>query len=346
MKNLFSPEVFPGTVIGNTDAYIKNIFIEHSSDNVALIDLVWDFRHQAEIIEFAKQNLDKHLLLLSATDPFPFQPRHALPVEFSDRPAYQVLADHPAGYTLIGNVFGKNYFSLWLEFLRTQFEYDVDYSTGNIDKLYMCLNRKPHHHRVQFVKSLFDNQLENDGLLSLGKSDGYTDDHYQGLPIPIKLKTDIFDQAGQAAVAGDVSGISCNVTSLGHLDNWKRFFLNIVVETQAGRTDFISEKTLKPIIGCKPFAFVGCSKQYEILHSWGIDTFNDILGLDYTEEDRQAIDIDIRIKNIIQVLEDLKKENLNLLYKSMLPRLQENRKALLNAVESNHKYIIDLAKSF
>ena len=47
--------------------------------------------------------------------------------------------------------------------------------------------------------------------------------------------------------------IPCDVTSLGHPDNWQSFFVNVVVETAPGAMDFISEKTLKPILGYKPF---------------------------------------------------------------------------------------------
>jgi hypothetical protein len=354
MQNSFLPDVFPGSVTGQVDSYIKQIFTSHSSNNVALIDLTWYFRHSDNIVEFIKQNQDKHLLLLSATDPFYFRPRRAPEELQHEAPHCDVskhILSHTAGYTPIGNVWNKNYFSFWLEFMRQHHEgrFEFDYNTVDISKVFMCLNRKPHSHRIKLVKHIYDANLQHDGYISLGHR---PDRENFSLPTPILLDNDIVNEEGNAA--GSTSkhdNISCDITSLGHTDNWQSFFVNVVTETSLGMMDFVSEKTLKPILGYKPFIIMGPSPIYDILHSWGIDTFDDIFGCDYTDllvdrgRDQRGY-IDNRAAQIVAVINDLKKQDLNLLYKSLLPRLIENRKALLNAMEENHKYIITLAKQF
>jgi len=346
MQNLFTPPIFPGSVTAQVDSYIKHIFTSHSSNNVALIDLTWHFNHPGNIVEFIKQNQDKHLLLLSATDPFYFQPRSGLEEYLKHVPNCVVsrcILSHAAGYTMIGNVWNENYFSFWLEFMRQHHvgRFEFDYNTVAISKVFMCLNRKPHSHRIGLVNHIYNANLQHDGYISLGHDPGMEN---FGLPTPILLDNDIVNEEGNAA-ASIRDDISCDITSLGHTDNWQSFFVNVVTETAQGIQDFVSEKTLKPILGYKPFIVMGPSAIYDILHSWGIDTFDDIFGCDYTDSlvDHNTAN---RAAQIVAVINDLKKQDLNLLYKSLLPRLIENRKALLNAMEENHKYIITLAKQF
>ena len=344
MKELFSPPVFPGSVTESVDTYIKNIFRQYSSDNVAMFDTVWHFNYVNEIVDFFNKNHNKHILALSATDPYPFQPRRPLTEYHND--VYEKIDNHAPGVTFVGNVFDENYFSFWLEFFRHHHNgrFNFDYNTVDVEKVFMTLNRKPHAHRIELIRKIYDNNLQHNGLISLGYLPDDNSD-YKGLPVPILVENDIVNNEGDKAVAGFIPGISCDITSLGNMDNWKKFFVNIVAETSIGRTDFVSEKTLKPIMGYKPFIIMGCTAHYEILHNWGIDTFNDVFGYDYPDTAESA-DAEIQSNKIVSIIQDLSKENLNLLYKSLLPRLIENRKALIHAMEENHKYIIATAKQF
>lgn len=347
MQHLYSPEVFPNTVIGVVDENIKNFFRQYASDDTAMIDTIW--MNDELIPQFTETVPDKHLLVYSGADPYPGQPAKHIPVKHSA--AWRSIANHPAGYSLIGNIRNENYFCFWLEFIRTHMEgrFEFDPTTVDIDKVYMCLNRKPHTHRISLVRALYDHNLQDCGLISLGyPTDGLNIQAFDflGLPVPIKLEVDLFNEEGQAAVAGDCAGISCDTTSLGHLDNWKRTFLSVVTETSMGWTDFISEKTLKPILGYKPFIVMGPSSTYAQLHDWGIDTFNDIFGADCDPNDHFQSTHEYHCEKITSLIKDLQKENLNLLYKSMLPRLKENRKNLLHACEVNHRKIISTARKF
>lgn len=347
MQHIHSPPVFPDTVIGQVDENIKNIFRENSSNSAAMIDTVW--MNPDNVAAFTQTVNDKHLLVYSGSDPWNCEPLKRIPAD--EHLGWRSIVNHPAGYSLIGNVRNENYFSFWLEFIRTHIDgrFQFDYNTVNIDKVYMCLNRKPHNHRIAVVKSLYDQNLQHCGLVSLGTpTDGINMEAHDflGLPVPIKLHLDQENQEGQAAVAGDCSGIPCDTTSLGHLDNWRRFFLSVITETSMGHTDFISEKTLKPILGYKPFIVVGPASTYELLHEWGIDTFNDIFGADCVSTDHDKTTQEYHCEKITSLIKDLQNEDLNALYKSLLPRLIENRKNLLHACEINHNKIIETARKF
>lgn len=353
MQHVHNPFVPPGSLPAQVDSYIKNIFTTYSSDDVALIDVTWYFKYVDEIKEFINQNQNKHLLILSATDPYYFQPRLGLPTLLKDiendinRKRCEVsehFVAHKAGYTLIGNVWNENYFCFWLEFMRQYHigRFEFDYNTVDITKVFMCLNRKPHPHRQRFVKRLYDANLHHDGYISLGHDPSMEN---FSLPTPILLDNDIVNEECEDMFSKR-DDISCDVTSLGHPDNWQSFFVNVVVETKPGAMDFISEKTLKPILGYKPFIILGSTATYDILHSWGIDTFDDIFGCDHTDNECDHEYAMRREEHIMRVLEDLKTQDLNLLYKSLLPRLIKNKEALLNAMEKNHKYIVALAKQF
>jgi hypothetical protein len=222
----------------------------------------------------------------------------------------------------IGNTHGKNYFSFWLDFV---YNYKSLYNTfdywtidSNI-KTFMCLNRKPHKHRIELVKNLFDKNLIKDNFVSLGTD--ISIDNYKNLPVPIKLNNDIVNTRGDQSVAGNAGGITNDITSLGYPNNWNNHFLNVVTETTVHTDVFLSEKVFKPIIGMRPFVILGDDKIYDVLHNWGFDTFDDLFGTGYRE--KYYTD---RITWITDVIENLEKENnLNKLLLSIKNRLAYNR---------------------
>ena len=123
---------------------------------------------------------------------------------------------------------------------------DLLLDSSDIDKAYMCLNRKPHWHRKQLYKHLEQQGLLDLGLVSMGSDIG---------PAVRTLPTDRAHDnlAPNAAVLH--YGVPNDIVSIGHLSNWHRCFLNIVTETvfDINRNGFVSEKIYKPIVGCRPF---------------------------------------------------------------------------------------------
>jgi hypothetical protein len=85
---------------------------------------------------------------------------------------------------------------------------------------------------------------------------------------------------------------------------------------------------------------LGDSNIYNKLHEWGIDTFDDIFGTGY----KDYASYTDRAKWIVDIIDQLKNENLNLLYKSITPRLIKNKDLLIDAAVKNRQRILEISK--
>jgi hypothetical protein len=130
------------------------------------------------------------------------------------------------------------------EFLRAP---TVDQLTdaSTIDTAYMCLNRKPHWHRQQLYNRLHARDLLKHGIVSMGG---------QGTAIRSLAVDREHDDLAPNADKKQY-GVPNDIVSLGHMENWRRHFLNVVTETfyDINLIGFVSEKIYKPIVGCRPF---------------------------------------------------------------------------------------------
>ena len=239
----------------------------------------------------------------------------------------------------IGNSYGKYYFSWWMEFIYSNLDKFLTFDPYKISsdiKPYMCLNRKPHWHRVKFVKTLQDYGLISRGHVSLGRDPSVS--NYLGLDVPILLEKDIINTEGDSTTWGEVGGITNDITSLGSEYYWNSHFINVVTETTTSSDVFLSEKIFKPIIGRRPFVLIGDERAYDLLHSWGIDTFDDFFGTGYKEKDifkriewaAESISSYSHNRHLKEILYDIK------------PRLESNYKAFLRAAEENRYKIHNL----
>ena len=235
------------------------------------------------------------------------------------------IKEHCDNIVYIGNTDGAGYFSFWLFFVeQNALKYKLEhYSSLPINKLFMSLNRRCHPHRVSFVKSLYENNLEDYGYVSLG-------DDPENTFKPIFLPEDVTNKEGDKA-SGKMFGISNDITSLGNPTYWNNHLINIVTETGVTNSTFISEKTWKPILGYKPFMILGDYKVYEYLKDYGIDTFDDIFGTGYTNKDPN-----LRKEWIIGTLDKLKNVNYTELYNSILPRLVKNKDTMSSIYKKNN----------
>lgn len=241
----------------------------------------------------------------------------------------------------VGNSNNSYYFSFWMDFVFEHLDKFKSFDNFNFDKnikTFMCLNRKPHEHRIELVRKLFDHDLDKDGLISLGTFEKPVPWDYKGLKVPIKLPKDIVNVEGNDAVAGQAGGITNDITGLGYKKNWNSHFLHIVTETTVHTDVFISEKTFKPIIGMRPFIILGDDAIYQKIHEWGFDTFDDILGTGY--KGKYYTD---RINWILDVLKNLRKEHsLDKLLKKLEPRLLHNYKLFYSVAKKNRQIIQNL----
>ena len=329
--NIFSRGFLGDTPIGSVNKKILNSLSKQVDRETLIVDTTWLFQRDNPQHFFSKLNPNITKLVLYA-GPDCWE-HHTGGMSYH---LQQTLNSYYNTHR-VGNIYGPNYFSFWLEFVRINLHLYTKFNTFELStnlKTFMCLNRKPHGHRVMLANELYSKNLLKKGLFSFG----YAKDliNKPKFKTPYLLQNDFEDKLGNDDHNGDKGyGMSNNITTLGLKENWNSHFLNIVTETEVQGPGFISEKTLKPIIGKRPFVILGDEFVYKILHSWGIDTFDDILGRGYLQED-----VHRRMDWIVNTVLDLEKEkNLNKLLLDLKPRLESNYNNLKKAMVDNRKKI-------
>jgi len=144
-----------------------------------------------------------------------------------------------------------------------------------IDTAYMCLNRKPHPHRLRLYQGLENAGILDSGFVSMG-----------GIPPMRLLDNDVEGQNFAPNGGIEQYGIGNDIASLGNINRWQRHFVNIVTETiyDVDACNFLSEKTFKPILGLRPFLIYAPNGGVECLKCRGfepyVNDFNDIVDTD------------------------------------------------------------------
>ena len=191
---------------------------------------------------------------------------------------------------------------------------------------YMCLNRKPKPHRIRLVNKLFEDNLQDYGLITLGDNDvdydvteGLTVEHH------LTIKDDDPSEYVKEASYNSFGGVPFDVCSLGKINIWQQHLLNIVSETEYRPWDymFVTEKTWKPIVGLRPFIINGQPQIYQWLRDNGFKTFTHCFDVELEDvNEEQIIDnISIAVKQLCE-MNDAQISNL---YRSMYPDLVHNR---------------------
>jgi hypothetical protein len=110
------------------------------------------------------------------------------------------------------------------------------------------------------------------------------------------------------------------------MDYWQQHFINLVSETEFLPWDntFLSEKTFKPILGLRPFLLNGQTQIYSWLRSRGFKTFNHYWS-DIKIEDVAEYEVHPAIVQVVKRLSQLSQDELQSMYRDMLPDLKHNR---------------------
>lgn len=268
-------------------------------------------RNIDDIFHYFKKKILNNIYYVSLVDEFSSNKDYAL----------KKLSKIAKNIKLVGNTNPgtDSYYSFWLDYVynyREQYlSFDVTHMQDNV-KTYMCLNRKPHHHRQYLFQRLCKRKLSEHGHLSFH--------NLLNLPVDI-VSTNKFEPN---------VNIKNDIDSLGHPMNWQTHFLNIVTETtfSSGPYVFFSEKIWKPIIGRRPFILLGREYMYNSLHHYGFDTFDDIFGTGYKTDDLHLL-----TDWIIKVIKSLKNIDKIALYKELLPRLEKNYDIFLDIAQENKR---------
>ena len=331
MLDVYRQGFQPSNIIGKIDKDVKSMIADKLSTakNVAFVNSTWiENDRQIQSIKgydtvFVYSGPDWE----STNDTVGF----CGPSATTRRMAHLCLQKNNKNIVHIGNTYGKNYFSYWLyfvyknlhNFLPDNFDSSLNYN----HRTYMCLNRKPHSHRVELVEKLHSKSLLDKGYVTLGFDNN--SQKQTTLELPMTLEADKDYKLGPE-ISGDV-GIPNDITTLGNNAIWCDHFLNVVTETVVHSNVFVSEKVYKPILGLRPFVVLGDNKVYDVLHDFGLDTFDDIFGNWYKNKNYKQ-----RIESIVNLINDLEitgNKDRFALYKKLEHRLIQNRKQLIEQAE-------------
>jgi len=201
-------------------------------------------------------------------------------------------------------------------------------------------NRKPKFHRKALVEKIIDDNLDDYGIVTLGKNI----ENPNEISISIGEENKDFVDTGHWFSLTDETqniGVPHDLLSLGNIDFWNHHFLNVVGETEFNNWDpiFVTEKTFKPIIGLRPFVINGNTRTYAWLRKYGFKTFTHYFSF-VNLETSNTTDI---IKNIHKLLHWLvlqPNEFIQEMYNDMLPDLEFNKTHFI-AFAEEQKYKMD-----
>jgi len=307
---------FSNNIIGDVDSSVKQLIISQLDSDYVFINTTWIENKQSlrDILD-----INKTAVCYSGPD---WENTNCIDLR---KHAHDIILKNSKSVIHVGNTRGSNYFNFWAEFIRqnpNNFFDNMYTKDPEFTKLYMCLNRKPHNHRLFLVNLLECNNLINNGHVSIFRDRNplFLDENFSDI-----------DAVGNQSVTDSIN-IKNDIVSLGDPKYWNTHFLNVVTETTVHTDVFISEKTWKPIIGLRPFLILGDYNIYNQLHEIGIDTFDDLFGTWYTDTNWES-----RAISIVNIIEHYKTENINKIYIKIKNRLENNRKCFLDFTAANFK---------
>lgn len=306
---------FDNNIIGDVDKFIKDRIISLLSNDYIFINTTW-IEKDPDLESIVSP--EKISICYSGPD---WENTNCIDIR---RQAHRYITENSRDVVYIGNTRGKFYFNFWAEFIRMNsrgFFNDRYLRIPRFEKTYMCLNRKPHNHRSFLVDNLISKNLIDQGLVSFGDR------------LIIDESLDDIVTFGEQAVHGAMS-IKNDIVTLGDSNNWARCFINVVSETTVHTDLFISEKTWKPIIGMRPFLILGDQNVYLQLKELGFDTFDDIFGTWWQDDNWQH-----RTLSIIDILDNFDLKDCESCYQRIYHRLLNNRQRFFEYIQENRERI-------
>ena len=140
-----------------------------------------------------------------------------------------------------------------------------------------------------------------------------------------------------------VDGYTIGNCTTGHTDQLAEFYLNFLIDIVAetwttGRTFFVTEKTVRPMLLKKPMIIMGSKNYLDYLHQMGFRTFADFWSEEYDGYDGRE-----RYVKILQLIDSISKKSkteLNAMYWDMQYTLDHNYNLLLTQnYQNNITYI-------
>lgn len=197
---------------------------------------------------------------------------------------------------------------------------------------FICLNRRPHFHRLALTTLLFDEK--DKGILTCAKQGAVAPEYFRmhlkkleeyNLKIQEKFVRDILPVLPLTVD----DGIDVEIENPALDTKYDKFFdsyIHIVTETffeQLGNRMFFSEKAFKPMAMLQPFVFFGQKHSLKTLRDLGYKTFHPYINESYddVDDDNQRMDLAVQeIKRLINMDHD----QLWLLIQKLVPVIEHN----------------------
>lgn len=194
-------------------------------------------------------------------------------------------------YIILGNTaqYRIDFWAIVCDLYFQNYE-ERDLEVESTARKYICLNRKPHPHRIAIVEALLSAGLQEQGYVSLG----LPGERAITIDETFEDSQGIRDEYGNLGVDETFVSrkIRNDIFSVGSLNIWNNSLLCLVSETEFTNAYpenfFTSEKTFKPIIGMRPFFIYGQAPLRQYLKDSGFDIFDDVF--DYSQIDETAYD--------------------------------------------------------
>ena len=205
----------------------------------------------------------KQMLLVQLIDPYEYLTNDNPHIKEFGWEGIQTISDNNCHFRIWGEAFRGMCSTHGMD-KRTN--YDINW--GDDFRTFLMYNRKPHEHRVQAVKYFKDNNLLDEGYVSLA--------------------SDLVINAGHndnADLMNNDPDLPVSDGSLGDDNVWASHFVNVISECTISPCTSISEKAYKPIVGLRPFINLS-NERNEYLRIAGFKTFNSFWdeGLEWKEQ--------------------------------------------------------------
>lgn len=282
---------------------------DDNKKNITVNSTWYSQQYHAQVLEFCRQETIERVALVCFLDP---------PIV-----NHQWFEGTDLEIVEIGYYRGPNEIDAWALIVDRYFQHQAVSTDANaITVPYLCLNRKPHPHRIDLYRKLQYHGILDSGIVTLGDSSG------------IAKKSFDFDVAPSLIAPNpgiEQYGIVNDIMSLGPIEIWNRCFLNLVTETvfDIDKCWFVSEKIYKPLLGLRPFLVYSPGGGIQWLDHVGVSSyvqdFSDITDLDLSNPDN----IPEFLKQLIQQPQSYFASQ----YTKMLPKMLHNRAAFGKHVE-------------
>lgn len=320
--------VYVGTTFGKNEPYAlsehalidnikQQIINKFTNDKCLLINLTW-FGPQ-----FDNDNWNKVLTLgefdrvffLASVDPCMIGDHEISTIKKATNSLYIYL---------LGNFDSPHQFNFFAPVVVEKFvKYSANDLKLDVEKIFICYNRKPKVHRVELVQQLKHESLDQFGTITLGRDEtNIQNNNIDHEYLSIGMKEEDFITLGNHPDNWEF-GIPLDNFSLHSMDVWKTSFLYIVGSTEFNPYDdlFCQQDTFKAILGQRPFIINGVQRTYKWLRYHGFKTFNH-----YWEHiDVENDNVHNGIIEVIKYLSSMTKTELTNMYYDMLPDLEYNK---------------------